>query len=133
MVKINFVRDSVKQCFQNRPLVAVFIGGTQGIGNFTIETLAELYSRQKDVPLRAYIVGRSQAKADQVVGECGGVCRHGVFKFIQAQDLTLITDVDRVSQEILRYEREEHGDDNPRIDLLVLTQGQVAFGPRQGK
>ena len=55
-----------------------------------------------------------------------------MFTFIKADDLASLKEVDRVSVEILKLEQEQHKNDTPRIDFLVMTQGRVVFGPRQG-
>ena len=131
MVAIENVRSTNARFFQGRPLVAVLIGATSGIGEYAVRTLAETYSTQKS-SLRLYIVGRSNAAADKIGSECSRICPNAAFTFIKADDLASLTEVDRVSIEILKLEQEQHKNDMPRIDLLVMTQGRVVFGPRQG-
>jgi len=136
MVKMQQVRTTVSTYFANRPVVAVFIGGTQGIGHFSAAALAKQYATQQTANtstaplLRIYIVGRSATKANTVLSDLTKAHSNGQYRFVQAADLTSIVDVDTISKEIIRIENEEHGQDNPRIDLLVQTQGQVLFGPR---
>lgn len=127
-MKSSDIRDLVTSHF-SKPLVAVFIGGTQGIGHFTLSVLSKVCATNK-VSLTAYVVGRSAEKAEGVLSECSRNHPEGQFTFVQAKDLTSIIDVDKVSNEILNLERSKGGD--ARIDLLVLTQGQVLFGGRKG-
>ena len=131
MAVIDNVRSTNATFFQQRPLVAVLIGATSGIGEYAIRTLAAIYSTQK-LSLRLYIVGRNNTAADKIGSDCSRICPHATFTFLKADDLALLKEVDRVSVEILKLEREEHKNDTPRIDLLVMTQGRVLFGPRQG-
>lgn len=128
MVAINQVRWIIDEHYKGRPLVAVFVGGTQGIGRYAIEALADLYSKQPDTPLRVYILGRNKSSADQVLETCREKCAHGEFIFIQANNLALMQDVDATSAGLSRLEREK---ENPRIDLLVETQAQILFGARK--
>jgi NAD(P)-dependent dehydrogenase (short-subunit alcohol dehydrogenase family) len=66
-------------------LVAVFFGGTSGVGEYTVMTLAQYAPN-----LRVYIVGRSQESADRILEECQKLSRHGKFEFIKA-DVSLMT------------------------------------------
>ncbi len=45
--------------------VAVFVGGTSGIGEYTLKELA----REMHKP-RIYIMGRSQTSSDRIAAEC---------------------------------------------------------------
>ncbi|KAF2485947.1 hypothetical protein BDY17DRAFT_320783 [Neohortaea acidophila] len=125
MVDIHKVRRSNTEYFPNLPFVAVFVGGTQGIGRYAVEELAKLYSQPI---LRVYILGRNKTSADEVLASCRRLCPHGKFTFVQARNLALLEDVDATCAEIIRLERQE---DHPRIDLLVQTQAQIHFGARR--
>lgn len=116
MVDIHNVRRSNTEYFPNLPFVAVFVGGTQGIGRYAVEELAKLYSQPI---LRVYILGRNKTSADEVLASCRRLCPHGKFTFVQARNLALLEDVDATCAEIIRLEQQE---DHPRIDLLVQTQ-----------
>ena len=131
MVAIENVRSTNATFFQQRPLVAVLIGATSGIGEYAIRNLAATYSTQKS-SLRLYFVGRNDSAAEKISSDCSRICPNAAFTFLKADDLASLKEVDRVSVEILKLEREEHKNDMPRIDLLVMTQGRVVFGPRQG-
>ena len=131
MVVTQEVGATNESFFRNRSLVAVLVGGTSGIGEYTVRALAAIYSTEK-VSLRLYIVGRNNAAAEKIICDCSRICPNGAFTFVKAEDLASINEVDRVSSEILRLEQQQHRDDKPRIDLLIMTQGQVVFGPRRG-
>ena len=128
MVAIDEIRRINADYYKNRPFVAVFVGGTQGIGRYAAEALANLYSTQPETALRVYIIGRNKSSADQVLESCRRHCALGEFIFVQADNLALIGDVDATSAKILNMERERQ---DPRIDLLVQTQAQILFGPRK--
>ncbi|KAK6535363.1 hypothetical protein TWF694_001824 [Orbilia ellipsospora] len=100
------------------PSVAVFVGGTSGIGNLTIKALVAT-----GASVRIYLVGRSSAK-------------ERTLAFIEAQrninakaeiiwiegDVSLLAESKRVCELIKSKE--------PRIDLLFMSTGYTPFGPR---
>ena len=94
-------------------LVAVFVGGTSGIGEYTVKALARYASKP-----RAYIVGRSQKAADRIIEECKQLNSGGKFEFIQA-DVSLLEAVDDVCRQIK--------DKETTINILSETQGTMAF------
>lgn len=121
-----------------RPYVAVFAGGTSGIGERAVRALASNHGPSAGPsrrPLRAYIIGRKQAVADALIAECAEACGPGgEFVFIKTEDLAMLRDVDAACAEIARLEeaasaREGH---EAKIDLLVATQGVLYFGGRMG-
>ncbi|KAF2159920.1 hypothetical protein M409DRAFT_29529 [Zasmidium cellare ATCC 36951] len=128
MVAIEAIRKTNADNFTNRPFVAVFVGGTQGIGRYAVEAFAGLYSTQPETSLRVYVVGRRKSSADEVLNSCRARCPHGEFTFVQAANLALIEDVDAVTTTISQLENEKP---HPRIDLLVQTQAQILFGARK--
>ncbi|KAH8886055.1 hypothetical protein GQ53DRAFT_769646 [Thozetella sp. PMI_491] len=94
-------------------LVAVFVGGTSGVGEYTLKALV------KHSPnLRAYIVGRSQESADRILKECKEIAPTTQIKFIQA-DVSLLNIVDDVCRQIQEKET--------AINILVTSQGTMAF------
>lgn len=96
-------------------LVAVFVGGTSGVGEYTVKTLAK-YALNP----RAYIVGRSQEAADRIIKECKQLNPGGKFEFIKA-DVSLLKNVDDVCNQIKSKET--------AINMLVETQGSMASSP----
>lgn len=63
MVKLNEVRALNTALVQSQPLVAVFFGGTSGIGHYTLRALATA-SAAGGKGFRAYIVGRKAKAAE---------------------------------------------------------------------
>ena len=94
-------------------LVAVFVGGTSGVGEYTLKKFAKYVPKP-----RAYVVGRSQEAADRILAECRGLNPDGTFEFIKA-DISLLKNVDKVCEQIKNKES--------AINLLFLTQGSMAF------
>lgn len=94
-------------------LVAVFVGGTSGVGEYTLKAFAKYAPNP-----RAYIVGRSHEAADRVIKECKQLNPDGKFEFIKA-DVSLLKNVDGVCRQIKSKET--------AINILFETQGTMAF------
>jgi len=106
---------SIASTFPNG-LVAIFVGGTSGVGEYTVKTFAK-YTKNS----RIYLVGRSQESADRIIEECKRLSPTSTFKFIQS-DISLMKNVDDVCQQIQAQE--------PRINVLFLSQGSMAFSKK---
>lgn len=132
MVQLDKVRSAVSALAKTKPLVAVFVGGTSGIGEYTIRVLAAVCANGGRA--RVYIVGRNAKTADVIISDCARISPHGRFVFVQARDLSLLKDVDRVCAEIVGLEsREVEDGGRPKIDLLVMSQACSVFQKRKGK
>ena len=134
MVQIDLVQSSISDLVKSQPLVAVFIGGTSGIGQFTIKALAANHG-SNGKGIRVYIVGRNAAAAENTIAECRRTCPSGQFVFVKARDLSLLGDVDSVCAEIIELEEINNSDGgSPRIDILVMSQHYfpLLFEPRHG-
>lgn len=120
------------QKVNSQPLVAVFIGATSGIGSYAAKALAKQSNDAQ--PLRLYMVGRNKDAAARIISECENSCPTGQFRFVRAENLALLMDVDRVCRDITAIEEVESGKrgERPRIDLLVMTQAYLAFDGRNG-
>ncbi|KAI0433340.1 putative short-chain dehydrogenases/reductase [Xylaria sp. FL1042] len=94
-------------------LVAVFVGGTSGIGEYTLKAFAR-YARAPKV----IVVGRSQEAADRILSECRQLSPEGHFEFIRA-DVSLLKNVDDVCRQIKEKVAV--------INLLFESQGSMAF------
>ncbi|KAK0364774.1 hypothetical protein LTR02_002475 [Friedmanniomyces endolithicus] len=92
-------------------LVAVFVGATSGIGEYTLRALA----KHAKAP-RIYFVGRSQEAGDRIAAECKALNPDGEFIFMKS-DVSLMRNVDTVCQEIKRKEK--------AINLVCLSQGTL--------
>lgn len=95
-------------------LVAVFVGGTNGVGETTVRQFA------KYVPSpRVYIIGRSQEAGDRIVKECKDLNATGEFVFI-SKDTSLIRNVDEICDDLKKREK--------AINVLFLTIGTLQRG-----
>lgn len=94
-------------------LVAVFVGGTSGVGEYTLKAFAK-YA----VKPRVYTVGRSQEAADRIFEECKQLNPGGKFEFIKA-DVSILKNIDLVCREIKSKET--------KINILFESQGSMAF------
>jgi NAD(P)-dependent dehydrogenase (short-subunit alcohol dehydrogenase family) len=100
-------------------MVAVFVGGTSGIGEYTLKKFA----RYAENP-RIYLVGRSQVAADRIIPECIKINPDGQYIFIQS-DVSLLKNVHRVCEKILSKE--------VSINLLFQTQGGLQMDSKSRK
>jgi NADP-dependent 3-hydroxy acid dehydrogenase YdfG len=94
-------------------LVAVFVGGTSGVGEYTLKA----FVKYALIP-RVYLVGRSQESADRIIRECTQLNSGGKFEFIKA-DISLLKNVDDVCNQLKSKET--------KINILFETQGTMAF------
>lgn len=133
MVSLDIVRKTNAALVKRQSLVAVFIGGTAGIGEFGALGLAKTHGNEGR-GLRVYIVGRNQSAAERIIATCIQLCPNGQFTFVAAENLALLKDVDRVCANISARERDEaaRSGQEPRIDFLVMTQGALNL-KRKGK
>ncbi|KAF9891583.1 hypothetical protein FE257_003594 [Aspergillus nanangensis] len=113
MVTLSHVQSSNAQIATTLPpgLVAVFVGATNGIGEYSLKEFA----RHAKKP-RVYFVGRSQEAGDRIAGECRELNSEGEFIFIKA-DVSLLKNVDDVCRQLQRKEK--------TINLLFLTCGSA--------
>jgi NAD(P)-dependent dehydrogenase (short-subunit alcohol dehydrogenase family) len=95
-------------------LVAVFVGATSGIGEYTLKSFARHCTHP-----RAYFIGRSQPSADRITQELKKLNPNGTYTFIQS-DVGEIKNVDAVCAQIRSEEK--------TINMLVLSQGTMISG-----
>lgn len=98
-------------------LVAVFVGGTAGIGEYTMKTFAK-YAKDPHI----YFVGRSEASGTRISSEIAKINPTATTRFIQA-DITKLATVDNVTAEILRHEK--------KLNILFLTAGFTRLSGRE--
>jgi len=115
MVRLSIVKASNASIRKHLSpgFVAVFVGGTSGIGEATLKLLAK-----RAVKPRIYIVGRSADSGAKIVAECNALNSDGEFIFIQ-KDLTLLKAAADLCEEIKAKER--------FINLLFLSVGLPDF------
>ncbi|KAK5055118.1 hypothetical protein LTR84_012866 [Exophiala bonariae] len=129
MVNLDDVRKANSSLVQRQPLVAVFTGGTGGIGLSTLKTLAATHS-SSGRGLRVYITGRNQHATEKIIADCLNICPQGDFRFIQVADLSLLRDVDRACEEIIKEEKAcVTAGTAPKLDLLFMSQGELSLKP----
>ena len=119
MVKLSQIKECNSRIDDaSSPRVAVFIGGTAGIGKITLDALTEL---GKD--LKVYIIGRKESE---------GSFRSSMEELFQANpkvnliwiegEVSLLSEVKRICDHIKALET--------KIDLLFLTTGYTPFTGR---
>jgi len=99
--------------------VAVFVGGTSGIGKFTIKALVAT-----GLTVKIYLVGRksSQERTQAFITEMHTLNPKAEVTWTEAE-VSLLAEVKRVCEFIKSNES--------RIDLLFLSAGYAPFGTRQ--
>ncbi|KAI3394129.1 hypothetical protein diail_3182 [Diaporthe ilicicola] len=98
-------------------LVALFVGGSSGIGRSTLRQLALTHHAPT-----AYIVGRSENKAKPLLSELGQINPRGSFNFIEA-DVSLMSNVDKACGSIKAREK--------ALNLLFMTPGGISLVGRR--
>ena len=99
-------------------MVALFVGGTSGIGKGTLRQLAKYTPAPK-----IYIVGRSKASASPLLSELQALNPKGTFIFKETE-ISLIKNVDVLCDEIKAMEQ--------RMDLVFLSPGYLTLEGRNG-
>ncbi|KAH6691171.1 hypothetical protein DL95DRAFT_445879 [Leptodontidium sp. 2 PMI_412] len=129
MVSLTTIRSQNSVFLSTHPLVAVFTGGTSGLGEYAIRSLVQAHaSTSSPHSLRIYIVGRNASAALKTITDCNVIApgKEVELIFVKAEDLSLLKDVGRVCEEIMRMEREkedsESGSEKARIDWLCMSQ-----------
>ena len=130
MVTLSAVED-INAAVVQRHLVAVFFGGTSGIGELTLRALAKTSAAHNGKGFRAYIVGRKPESAAAIAADCKKDFAAAEVEFVKVDDLALIRNVDKACAEIIRREK-AHGKD-ARIDYLMLSPGGAIYCPRRGR
>jgi len=115
MVSLDLIKASNGRIASSLPsgMVAVFVGGTNGLGEYTLRKFAK-YSQQA----RIYIVGRSEPAANKIINECKQSGSTAEFTFL-AYDISLLRNVDMVCDTIKHREK--------TINILVQSQGTFDF------
>ncbi|RMZ86029.1 hypothetical protein DV737_g292, partial [Chaetothyriales sp. CBS 132003] len=101
------------------PRVAVFVGGTSGIGKFTIQALVST-----GVSVRIYLVGRksSEEGARAFIQELHGINPKAEVVWTEGE-VSLLAETKRLCEDIKSKES--------RVDLLFLSAGYAPFGARK--
>ena len=133
MPSLATVRSAVAELPNGPPLVAALAGGTTGIGSYVARALARAFAKNGS-KLRVYIVGRNASRAESVIAEGRRLSPDSDWRFVQATDLALMSEVDRSCAEIIRQETEApfHGG-QPRLDLLYMSHCYPILKERTSK
>jgi NAD(P)-dependent dehydrogenase (short-subunit alcohol dehydrogenase family) len=117
MVALDAVRAS-NASLKSLPsgLVAVFVGGTSGIGLFTARELV----RNTTAP-HIYLIGRNQTEATKIIQELKNINSSSEVSFIQ-KDVSLLKNVDEACNEIKSKEKQ--------VNLLFMTCGYFVLTGR---
>ncbi|POS78249.1 hypothetical protein DHEL01_v203357 [Diaporthe helianthi] len=101
------------------PRVAVFVGGTSGIGQLTIKALVAT-----GASIRVYLVGRksSEERSRSFIQELRITNPKAEVIWVEGE-ISLLAETKRVCEVIRRNEA--------RVDLLFLSAGYAPFGPRR--
>jgi NADP-dependent 3-hydroxy acid dehydrogenase YdfG len=119
MVSLPETRDSNAQISDAyTPRLAVFVGGTAGIGKAALTALVS-----QKTPLKIYILGRNEASHREFLQHLQQSNSQAEIVWLEGQ-VTLLAEVKRLCIEI--KSREES------IDLLFLSAGFLPFTRRQG-
>ncbi|EEA25220.1 hypothetical protein TMatcc_006554 [Talaromyces marneffei ATCC 18224] len=110
MVAISEIRQQITTVKNlGSGLVAVFVGGTSGIGLST----AREFTRYAAAP-HIYLIGRNEAQASEIISELQTINESATVSFVKS-DVSLLKNVDEACQEISK--REE------KVNLLFLSAG----------
>lgn len=104
---------------ENAPRVSVFVGGTSGIGNFTLKALVAT-----GASVKIYLVGRksSEERMRVFIQELHAINLKAEVIWTEGE-ISLLAEVKRVCEIIKSKES--------RVDLLFLTAGYCPFGARR--
>ena len=91
---------------QRTGLVAVFVGGTSGIGEYTLLELAKLAGGNGAASLKVYLIGRNEEAADRIFEQCRKYCPLGTFRFVKVGDLALLENVDACCRQVAELEQD---------------------------
>lgn len=94
-------------------VVALFVGGTSGIGRNTAIKLAGAVATPT-----IFIVGRNEKAGAEVLEELKAANKNGTYSFISA-DVSHLRNVDDVCQKVKS--------DMSALDLLFMSSGGLAF------
>ncbi|OKL60856.1 hypothetical protein UA08_03299 [Talaromyces atroroseus] len=117
MVAISDIRRNIASVKNlGSGLVAVFVGGTSGIGLST----AREFARYATAP-HIYLIGRNEVQASEIISELRSINDAATVDFIKS-DVSLLKNVDVACQELLKKET--------KVDLLFLSAGILTMKGR---
>jgi NAD(P)-dependent dehydrogenase (short-subunit alcohol dehydrogenase family) len=128
MPDLQTIRAGIAELPKGPALVVALIGATTGIGSYVARALATTFANH-GFKLRVYIVGRKADRAEVLLDYGRKTSPGSDWRFVHVADLSLISDVDLVSAEIIAQEKNAPFAGGPaRLDLLYMSQ---ALSPLQ--
>ena len=103
MVQLDVVRACGEALVNKQSVTAVFVGGTSGVGEYSLRALAALHGLSGH-GLRVYHIGRNLTAANKIIADCKRACPVGDFNFVR--DLASLREVNLVCKEIIRAEED---------------------------
>lgn len=121
MPNIKVIQAAIAELPKGPPLVIAISGGTTGIGSYIAKAFATTFASH-GAKLRVYIIGRNAERAETVLSEGRRIAPGSDWRFVKATDLTLLGEVDRCCEDIIKQENELPFAGGPaRLDLLYMT------------
>ncbi|KAJ7050351.1 hypothetical protein C8F01DRAFT_1264228 [Mycena amicta] len=114
MPKLNAAKHSNSSFHPSYVPVAVFVGGTSGVG----EGMVEAFARYLGGRAHIIIVGRNEHAADEIISSFPAAGNTSTYEFLPC-DLRAMENVHAVCEEIRRKV--------DRVNFLVLTAGYSSF------
>lgn len=133
MPDLNTIRAGIAELPNGPPLVVALVGATTGIGSYVAKTWATTFAAHGS-KLRVYIVGRNAARAEQLLAFGRTTSPGSDWRFVQATDLSMMKEVDRITENISQQEKVSPFAGGPaRIDVLYMSQAQSPLQESKGK
>ena len=133
MPNVQTIRQGIAELPKGPPLVIALTGATTGIGNYVARALARTFAKSGS-KLRVYIVGRTASRANDILQYGRETSPGSDWRFVQVSDLSLMSEVNQVSQEITRQENESpFAGGPPRLDVLYMSQALSPVQPSNRK
>lgn len=104
-------------------LTAVFVGATSGIGLGALRA----FTKHTSSPT-VFIVGRSETTLSKIINELKSANTTATFIPVQADDLTLLSNVNKACGLIKSHP--SLTDPSSKIDILALSPGYISFASR---
>jgi hypothetical protein len=120
MVNISLIKKSNNQIDESSvPRVAVFVGGTAGIGKITLAAVAGV-----GISFKAYVIGRKESEQSfkPFIDELHQANPNANVIWVEGQ-VSLLSEVKRICDHIKTLESE--------VDLLFMTPGYAPFSGRE--
>ncbi|KAF2642011.1 hypothetical protein P280DRAFT_424699 [Massarina eburnea CBS 473.64] len=127
------IRAGIAKLPKGPPLVIALTGATTGIGSYIIKTIARTFAKD-GANLRVYVVGRNASRAQTLLKYGRETSPGSDWRFLQVSDLSLMSEVDSISQRIIKEEETSpFCGGPPRLDVLYMSQALSPMQPSNHK